>query len=358
MLARVCAWIRADVEVTVASPLLTRPGAVEADGRDAGVAAHYGDPLREQRNALASAALVDRSSRGVVTVTGADRLPWLHSLLSQHLAALAPGQATQALLLSPSGHVEHHAHVLDDGATTWLHVEPGTAPDLVEFLRRMQFMMRVEVTDASASYGVLTLVGPRAAEFAGLADAILFAGADHVDLVVPRAAIGTIADQLVAAGASLAGISAYEALRIAAHRPRFGVDTDHRSIPHELGWLHDAVHLDKGCYRGQETVARVHNLGRPPRRLVFLQLDGSEQALPEPGSAVELDGRAVGYVGSAGYHCELGPVALAVVKRTVADGADVVVGAPEAAIAARIEGVDAVPADTGERKERPRLLSF
>jgi folate-binding protein YgfZ len=342
----------------VASPLLTRPGAVEADGVDAGVAAHYGDPLREQRTASASVALVDRSTRGVVTVTGADRLGWLHSLLSQHLADLVPGAATQTLLLSPNGHIEAHAHVVDDGATTWLHVEPGTAAGLVDFLRKMQFLMRVEVQDVTSSYGVLTLVGPAAQAVPVPADVLALAEPGHVDLLVPRAALATVADALVEAGAPLAGFDAYEALRIAGHRPRFGVDTDHRSIPHELGWLGDAVHLDKGCYRGQETVARVHNLGRPPRRLVFLQLDGSAEALPAPGSAVDLDGRTVGYAGSARYHCELGPIALAVVKRNVPDGTDVVVGAPDAAIAARIEGVDTVPSDSGERKERPRLLSF
>ena len=342
----------------MASPLLTRPGAVEADGIDAGVAAHYGNPLREQRNAAATAALVDRSQRGVLTVSGVDRLTWLHSLLSQHLSGLTAGQATQTLVLSPNGHVEHHAHVVDDGTTTWLHVEPGAAPALAQFLRGMQFLMRVQVDDVTASYSVLTLVGPSAGDIPVPADLVAFTSPGHIDLLVPTAAVGAVADQLVAAGVPLAGIEAYEALRVAAHRPRFGVDTDHRSIPHELGWLHEAVHLDKGCYRGQETVARVHNLGRPPRRLVFLQLDGSAEALPAPGSSVDLDGRTVGYVGSARYHYELGPIALAVVKRTVPDGADVVVGAPDAAIAARVEGVDAVPADAGERKERPRLLSF
>lgn len=110
---------------------------------------------------------------------------------------------------------------------------------------------------------------------------------------------------------------AYEALRIAAHRPRLGVDTDERTIPHEVGWIGSAVHLDKGCYRGQETVARVHNLGRPPRRLVMLHLDGSVDRLPERGSAVQAGDRRVGTVGSSARHYELGPIALALVKRSV-----------------------------------------
>ena len=79
----------------------------------------------------------------------------------------------------------------------------------------------------------------------------------------------------------LAGIWAAEALRVAAWRPRLGFETDHRTIVHEVDWLRTAVHLHKGCYRGQETVARVHNLGRPPRRLVFLHLDGSGHVLPD-----------------------------------------------------------------------------
>jgi folate-binding protein YgfZ len=347
----------------MASPLLLREGAVEADGRDAGIAAHYGDPLGEQRAAVRSAALVDRSNRGVVTVTGADRLGWLHSLATQHLSDLTPGAATQTLILSPNGHVEHHAHVVDDGTTTWLHVEPGCAGALVDFLRGMQFLLRVDVQDVTASYGILTLLGPGAAEVAVPHDAVAFAAPAHVDLAVPRGGLAAVADALAAAGVPLAGISAYEALRIAAHRPRFGAETDHRSIPNELGWLDAAVHLDKGCYRGQETVARVHNLGRPPRRLVFLHLDGSAEALPATGSTVEAPGpdggaRPIGHVGSAAYHWELGPIALAVVKRTVPDGATVVAGGPEDRIAAQVEGVAAVPADTGARPDRPELLSF
>ena len=340
----------------MSSPSLAEPGAVDADGVDAGVAAHYGNPLGEQRPAVSAVALVDRSNRGVVTVSGADRLTWLHSLLSQHFTALAPGVATQTLLLSPNGHVEQHAVVVDDGATTWLHLEPGQAPAFVAFLTSMQFLMRVEVQDVTASYGVLSLIGP-AATNVDVPDVPAVRTTGRVDLLVPRDRLAAVARDLRPA-APLAGMSAYEALRIAAHQPRFGVDTDHRTIPHELGWLTDAVHLDKGCYRGQETVARVHNLGRPPRRLVFLHLDGTAEALPATGSEVALDGRALGRVGSTGYHYELGPVALAVVKRSVADGSAVVVGGPDAAIAATVEGVAAVPADAGPRPQRPKLLSF
>jgi len=117
----------------------------------------------------------------------------------------------------------------------------------------------------------------------------------------------------------VAGSWAAESLRVAAWRPRLGFETDHRTIPHEVDWLRTAVHLNKGCYRGQETVARVHNLGRPPRRLVLLHLDGSEHTLPGPGTPVlPVDGdRAVGQLTTSARHHELGPVALALVKRSL-----------------------------------------
>jgi folate-binding protein YgfZ len=120
---------------------------------------------------------------------------------------------------------------------------------------------------------------------------------------------------------------AYEAIRVAARRPRLGFETDHRTIPHEVGWIGTAVHLQKGCYRGQETVARVHNLGKPPRRLVLVHLSGESDDLPEPGTPVTLDGRAVGFLGTAIQHYELGPIALAVVKRSLPDDAQVTAGA-------------------------------
>ncbi|MBT2208205.1 folate-binding protein YgfZ [Actinomadura sp. NEAU-AAG7] len=286
------------------SPLLQSPGAVPADAPDQEVAAHYGEPSQEQRALEAGTAFVDRSNRGVVRVSGPDRLSWLHSLLSQRLDGLKPYEPTEALLLSPNGHIEHHLHVIDDGEAVWAHVEPGDAPSLVEFLDKMRFMLRVEVEDVSAEYAVIT--GPPRGKGPAWPDV---SGTET--RIVPRAD-GFPADLRPA------GIWAYEALRIAAYRPRFGLDTDHRTIPHEVGLVETAVHLSKGCYRGQETVARVHNLGRPPRRLVFLHLDGSVDRLPAKGDPVDIPGgRTVGAVGSAARHHELGPVALALVKRNV-----------------------------------------
>jgi tRNA-modifying protein YgfZ len=299
------------------SPLLATPGAVQADGPDAGVAAHYGDPFAEQRALSTALGVVDRSNRGVIRITGQDRLPWLHSLTTQAVENLAPGGTAEALILSPNGHVEHHLILTDDGSSLWAHVEPGTAGPLLEFLESMRFMLRVEPADVTAEFAVLSVMGPAVGPGWATGAEVAATHAFGADLIVGRDRLDEAADGLRQRGAVLAGMWAYEALRIAARRPRFGLDTDHRTIPHEVGWIDTAVHLSKGCYRGQETVARVHNLGHPPRRLVFLHLDGSEDRLPTRGDPVVLDGADIGFIGSAARHYELGPIALALVKRTV-----------------------------------------
>ncbi|MFN2540336.1 MAG: folate-binding protein YgfZ [Mycobacteriales bacterium] len=277
--------------------------AVLADPPDHAVAGHYGGPYAEQRALAAGEGVVDLSHRDVLRVTGPDRLSWLHSLVSQHVADLAPGASAEALVLSPHGHVEHHLVLTETGSEVLIHVEPGTGAALREFLDSMRFMLRVEVTPVD-------------------------------DLVVQW----TPGDgyQLVPSVTGTAGVLAFEALRIAEGRPRLGLDTDHRTLPHEVGWLGTAVHLDKGCYRGQETVARVWNLGRPPRRLVRLHLDGSDVSLPPVGAEVLLDGRAVGRMGSSARHYEQGPLGLALLKRSVPSDTALVVDG----IAASIEELD------------------
>jgi folate-binding protein YgfZ len=285
------------------SELLRLPGAVAGDGVDAPVAAHYGSFNREQRALESGDGFVDLSHREVVRVEGPDRLSWLHSLTTQHLESLAPGVTVPGLVLDPQGHVEHAFVGTDDGAAFTLHTEPGRAAALIDFLERMRFMMRVEVADVTGSYAVTW----RPARGSGY---------DRYELV-PRDQLAAYAD---AAGPA-AGMWAFEALRIARGEPRFGVDTDARTIPNEVGWIDTAVHMDKGCYRGQETVARVHNLGRPPRRLTLLHLDGSENRLPTAGADLLLGEKVVGFVGSSARHHELGPIALALVKRNVDLGA-------------------------------------
>jgi folate-binding protein YgfZ len=299
------------------SPLLTKPGAVPAEGTDTGVAAHYGDPYAEQRALAQSAGQVDRSNRDIVRITGEDRLSWLHSLTTQDIEHLAPGETTQALVLSPQGHIEHHLTLADDGAALWAHVEPGTAGALLAFLQSMRFMLRVDPADVTSDFAVLTLKGPAIAAEPLEGAVVSMADAFGTDVVVARDRLPGVSANLEQSGVRLAGLAAYEALRIAAHRPRLGFDTDHKTLPHEVGWIDTAVHLNKGCYRGQETVARVHNIGHPPRRLVFLHLDGSEDRLPAHGDPVTADGTTVGFTGSAARHFELGPIALGLIKRTV-----------------------------------------
>ncbi|MFB7517593.1 YgfZ/GcvT domain-containing protein [Streptomyces sp. NPDC056144] len=312
------------------SPLLSLPGAVPAEGRDEGVAAHYGELFREQRALAAGTGFVDLSHRGVVAVTGDDRLSWLHLLLTQHMTDLPPGRATEALILSANGHIEHALYLVDDGETVWAHVEPGTREELIAYLESMKFFYRVEVADRTEDIAVVHLPAGSIAEVPE--GAAVRETAHGRDVFLPRAELESFA----AAHGPAAGVLAYEALRVEGHRPRLGFETDHRTIPHEIGVIGSAVHLQKGCYRGQETVARVQNLGKPPRRLVFLHLDGSEVLLPAHGTPVRLaadgeEGRQLGFVTTAVRHHELGPIALALVKRNVPVDAPLIVGTTAAA---------------------------
>ena len=276
------------------SPLLALPGAVGGAGIDAPVAAHYGSFYGEQRTLESGEGFVDLSHHDAVRVSGPDRLQWLHDLTTQHFLDLPQKTWTQALILSPQGHVEHAFAGVDDGESFTAATEPGATASLIEFLDRMRFLSRVEVSDVT--HDVALTYRP---------------AAGHE--LVPREKLTTYAE---AAGPAC-GLWAYEALRIARGEPRLGLDTDARTIPNEVGWIGTAVHMEKGCYRGQETVARVHNLGRPPRRLTLLHLDGSENRLPEVGSELKSGDKTVGFVGTSARHHELGPIALALVKRNV-----------------------------------------
>ncbi|WP_049567772.1 YgfZ/GcvT domain-containing protein [Streptomyces sp. SBT349] len=313
-----------------ASPLLSLPGAVEGDAPDAGVAAHYGDLFKEQRALAAGEGFVDLSHREVLTVSGPDRLSWLHLLLTQHVEELAPGHATESLILSAKGHIEHVLYLVDDGETVWAHTEPGGAAALIGYLESMTFFYRVEIADRTDAFAVVHLP---AGSIAPAPEGTVVRETPHGrDLFLPRDGLRAFAD---GHGPAI-GVLAYEALRVEGHRPRLGRETDHRTIPHELGWLDSAVHLQKGCYRGQETVARVQNLGRPPRRLVFLHLDGSEVRLPEHGAPIRLaadgaEGRQLGFVTTSARHHELGPIALALVKRNVPADAELLAGDTPAA---------------------------
>ncbi|MBV9313566.1 MAG: folate-binding protein YgfZ [Pseudonocardia sp.] len=361
------------------NPLLALPGAVAGvDGApDSGVAAHHGDPLAEQRAIDRGAAVVDRSHRELISVTGEDRLSWLHLLLTQHVSELPERSGTEALVLDHNGRVQHHAvlsHVTD---TVWLDVEPGTGAALLDYLRSMVFWSRVEPRWATEELAVLSVVGPEAEVVLAAAEVTLpgqpyasvplaggglvrrmpWPGQDAADLLVPRSEVLTWWRRLRSAGAAAAGMLAFEALRVEALRPRLRIDTDERTIPHEVGWIGSAVHLAKGCYRGQETVARVANLGRPPRRLVLLHLAAGDEPFPAPGDPVTLDGCTVGRVGTAALHHELGGVALALVKRSVLADAELLAGAlGEGAAPATIDPDSIRADDQGEQPGRAARL--
>ncbi|OBK72332.1 folate-binding protein YgfZ [Mycobacterium sp. 1165178.9] len=345
---------------------MTRPVPAPETGPDAGAVWHYGDPLGEQRAADTDAIFVDRSHRGVLTLTGKDRQSWLHSISTQFVSDLPDGAITQNLSLDGQGRVEDHWVQTELAGTTYLDTEPWRAEPLLGYLRKMVFWS--EVTPAEADLAVLSLLGPKLAEQAVLdalgVDALpaeltaILAGDGFVrrmpgtrdgqielDLLVPRGAADDWRNRLAQNGVRPGGVWAYEAHRVAAVRPRLGVDTDDRTIPHEVGWIGGpgagAVHLDKGCYRGQETVARVHNLGRPPRMLVLLHLDGSVDR-PSTGDPVLAGSRTVGRLGTVVDHVDLGPVALALVKRGLPADTELATG-PEASVPAVIDA-DSLPA--------------
>ncbi|WP_431956082.1 YgfZ/GcvT domain-containing protein [Nocardia lijiangensis] len=356
-----------DVSVVDApSPLLSVPGAVAGPpgALDAAVAWHYGNPFGEQRAAAERVAVIDRSHRFVLSITGAERLSWLHTITSQHVANLADGRSAENLDLDLNGRVQHHFVLTDLDGTVWADTEADHGPALLDFLRKMVFWADAQPREAT-DHAVLSLLGPRVRELTtalGVADlpetyeAVPLPGggflrrmpwptADSFDLVIPRDRLAGWWAELTEAGAEPAGMWAFEALRVTALRPRIGLDTDERTIPHEARWIggvdeHGAVHLDKGCYRGQETVARVHNLGKPPRHLVLLHLDGSADERPAPGEDVTAGGRTVGRLGTVIDHYELGPIALALVKRTIPADTALVAGPCAAAI-----DPDSVPAD-------------
>ena len=331
---------------------------------------HYGNLFGEQQRLAAGDAVVDLSNRAVLTVTGEDRLTWLDSLTTQSIAKLAPGESAETLLLDPTGRLEYDIRLLDDGVSTWLLVEAPEAMGLHAWLSRMVFTLRVEVADVSADYATIGTLGqPALAAAAPNGVALLWrdpwisvqrGGHQYALATEHPAASWTYSEILItrselvaAARLPVAGTLALEALRVAAWRPRLATEADERTIPHELDWLRSAVHLTKGCYRGQETVAKVHNLGHPPRRLALLHLDGSEGVLPPHGAPVFAGETEVGQVTSSALHYELGPVALAVIKRSTDPDVDLVVHSDGIEIAAAQEVI--VPPSAGAVADIPRL---
>ena len=336
-----------------------------------GATAHFGDPSGEQWALEAGRALVRRPDLAVISVSGADRLTWLTSLASQIVTGLVPGVSRELLILSPEGRVEHWAGASDDGEALHLIVERSDVDSFVAFLDSMRFALRVAVAERDVAVFSSVRAGANTPEavaalpghlwtwedpWPGVTDggAAYFQGERHPGARTPmmfHAVSRQAADEFEAAwlagGAASgaaeahaapssappgarsstpspaggkrrrAGYLAWEAMRIAAWKPRLGRETDARAIPPEVDWLRTAVHTAKGCYRGQETIARVINLGRPPRRLTYLQLDGSRGDLPAPGTPITVGGRQVGVITSSARHADEGPIALALIARAV-----------------------------------------
>jgi folate-binding protein YgfZ len=270
-------------------------------GPDKGAVWHFGEPVKEQRALEAGTAWADLSHHNIVAVSGEDRLKWLHDLTTQFVSDLQPGVWVQNMILDAQGHIEYQFNCVDDGTTTFLILDPGYSEQLVEYLTKMKFMLRVDVRDASSEYAVFRAPGT-STSIGGP-----FALVPRAEVEEMKKTFGGVATQV--------GTWALDAERVAAHRPRIGFETDHKSIPNEIGVLNGAVHMKKGCYRGQETVAKIYNLGNPPRRLVMLHLDGSDVGFPAVGTKIENDGVVVGFIGTVARHHELGTIALAIVKR-------------------------------------------
>ena len=272
------------------------------DGPDKGAIWHFGQPAQEQRALAQGAAWADLSHLAIIEVSGDDRAKWLHDLTTQHLSELEVGIWTSALILDHNGHLEYQFNLVDDGNAAYLVLDSQYAPTLLQYLLKMRFMLKVDARDASSDFAVLRAPG-LATDIGGP-----FA-------LVPRAELDAM-KKVFNENAKEVGTWALDAERVAAGRPRIGFDTDHKSIPNELGLLNKSVHMSKGCYRGQETVAKIFNLGAPPRRLVMLHLDGSAVVFPAPGTPVENNGVQVGFLGTVARHHELGPIALALIKRS------------------------------------------
>nr|WP_314768911.1 folate-binding protein [uncultured Actinomyces sp.] len=336
-----------------------------------GATPHFGDPSGEQWALEGGRALVRRPDLAVIAVSGADRLTWLTSLASQIVTGLVPGESRELLVLSPEGRVEHWAGASDDGEALHLIVERSDLSGFVAFLDSMRFALRVSVAERDVAVFSSVRAGANTPEavaalpghlwtwedpWPGVVEggAAYFQGERHPGArtpmmfhVVSRDAADEFEAAWLAGGAASgaaeahaapssappgarsstpspaggkrrrAGYLAWEAMRIAAWKPRLGRETDARAIPPEVDWLRSAVHTAKGCYRGQETIARVINLGRPPRRLTYLQLDGSRGDLPAPGTPITVGGRQVGVITSSARHADEGPIALALIARAV-----------------------------------------
>lgn len=389
------------------SVLLNRPNAMayqeEPPHPDVtGVAWHYGEPLSEQRAITSTGAIVDRSHRRVIRVTGPEAAAFLHNLLSQKLDDVQAGWSGSALDLDTQGRILHTmdiavttdtsadanastgdgagsgtgdgagAGAAPEGLAFYLDCEAGKFDSLRDFLQKMIFWSQVTIEEADLAI-ITVLGGPtdmqlpsqtvysRTVSTATPADASSAQPttglweASRTDIAVPREQLEAAVEELESTGLQLIGLMAYTAERVKALEAE-SVDLDEKSIPHEIPhWIGrgervGAVHLEKGCYRGQETVARVENLGRSPRVLVLLHLDGSAPTMPSPGADIQAKGRRVGKLGTVIDDCDYGPIALGIIKRSALDAGQVNIGDVAASIDA-----DSIPVEEGEKAGRAAI---
>jgi folate-binding protein YgfZ len=312
---------------------VTEPAIVELD-------AQYRQ-LREE------CGLLDRSDRGKLTVSGAEAAEYLQGQLTSDVEALEPGEGHYAALLDRKGHMQADMRVLRPVMEElWIDTEPEGLEATRKHLQMYKIGREVEVADATAERAILSLIGPRAVEIArhgaalpehaceqasiGGMECLAVGTAGGIDLIAAAADAERLREALLGAGAVEVGAEAVEILRIEAGTPRFGAEMGAETMPAEAGIVERAVSFTKGCYIGQETVARLHYKGKPNRNLRGLRLSGPASA----GAVLRLGEKEVGAVGSACVSPALGPIALAIVRREAEPGDELVVG--EDGVTARV----------------------
>jgi len=300
----------------------------------------------QYRQLREESAMVDRSARGKILVSGPDAAEYLQGQLTNDVEALAEGEGCYAALLDRKGHLQSDMRVLHLPDGLWLDIEPGPAPAVLSHLRTYSIGREVEIADVTEEWAILALVGPRAAELAGFEglrpqyaqrirrwqeiEVLGVATALGVDLIVRAGDADRLRGLALAAGVVEVGEEAAEIVRIESGTPRFGADMSAETMPAEAGIVDAAVSFTKGCYIGQEPVARLHYKGRPNRQLRGLELSAPAEA----GAELRLGDRTVGRIGSSCVSPARGPIALAIVRREAEPGAELAVG--EAGVTARV----------------------
>lgn len=307
--------------------------------------------------------LLDRSERGKLLLRGAEAAEYLQGQLTNDVEGLEPGEGCYAALLDRKGHMQADMRVLNlSGApygpvrsirrtgterdeAIWIDVEPVALDAVRRHLETYKIGREVEVEDVTAERALLSLIGPRSAGLAGApplpehaGEAIAVGGTECVavgttggiDLIAAAGDAERLRAALADAGAVEVGLEAVEILRVEAGTPRFGAEMDGGTMPAEAGIVESAVDFEKGCYIGQETVARLHYRGKPNRHLRGLRLASPAAA----GATLRLGDREVGRVGSSCVSPLHGPIALAVLRREAEPGAELAVG--EDGVTARV----------------------